>query len=30
MDGELALASDPGHTEFTLRLPIGGSKGHTT
>jgi len=29
MDGELALASHPGHTEFTLRLPIGGSEGHT-
>jgi signal transduction histidine kinase len=23
MDGELALASAPGRTEFTLRLPIG-------
>jgi signal transduction histidine kinase len=25
MGGELALASHPGNTEFTLRLPIGRS-----
>jgi len=30
MDGELGLASHQGHTEFTLRLPVGVAEGATT
>jgi signal transduction histidine kinase len=30
MDGELGLASHPGRTEFTLRLPIGAAERDTT